>query len=167
MGPTSGCPKSRLDALVAVVRDRVRAEDVALVTGAIRGCAVAVRAESIGSILCSAFRFGTLIPSTAIAPVELWRPPRETMAAGSVDAGSLAILAASMLVAVDIDDVWIVDGVIHSARGIVQHAWVEGTDVAGSFFLECTTGVVLRPARPPLYVPQFAAHPVHGGVKCG
>lgn len=167
MRPTEGGQKSRLDALVAVVRDRVRAEDVALVAGAIRGSTIAVRAESIGSTLYSAIRFGTLVPLTATAPIELWRTPRETMATVSVDPGSLAILAASMLVAVGIGEVWVVDGLIHSSRGIVEHAWVEGSDMAGSFFIECTTGVVLRPARPPLYAPQFAAHPIHGGVRAG
>lgn len=78
-----------------------------------------------------------------------WCPPLETLRQGGGDCDDLAILAASLYLAVGIQcsvvvgthcNGWICNG----------HAWVEGRDANGWFLFEATSGDLFR-FRPPQY----------------
>lgn len=105
-------------------------------------------ANGVASWLQIAFALGTLrhLPDPE-GRFDYWCSPATTRFRRGGDCDDLSILVTSLLRAGGVH-AWVVIGGVATQEGLANHAWVEGVDELGGFFIEATTGKLLRTYRP-------------------
>lgn len=89
-----------------------------------------------------------------------WCSPATTIARGFGDCDDLAILAASLLLAKNVN-AWVVIGTVTNGQGRFGHAWVEGNFQDGDPFVLEATSAALFDRRPSSYQARLAVNQEH------
>lgn len=108
---------------------------------------------SVGRWLQHTSALGALVYRAEPARTDRWCRPDITLRRGYGDCEDLALVACSLLRAGGIE-AHVVIGTLSDQRGTGGHAWVEGYDFDGAWFLlEATSGRVRWTGRPSAYTP--------------
>ena len=138
-----------LDRCIAI-RQYVRPEDVRHLIRVVPRHALPAgysRAAEIARILKRGYASGWLRYIPDPEHCDRWCRPSETLRRGGGDCDDLAILAASFARAMRVQ-AWVVVGKLCYGGQCDGHAWVEGIDEVGHFFLEATNGALRRDGLP-------------------
>jgi transglutaminase-like putative cysteine protease len=138
----------------AAIRSLVRPDEVVHIAR-VAADDSAPTAEQVAGWLRLRFTTGELRLLCDPPGARRWWSPAETLRRGGGDCDDLAVLGASILAAAG-GSAYVAVGSLCDGRRCSPHAWVEGMDESGGFFLEPTFGLVLRGARPPGYHLMFA-----------
>jgi hypothetical protein len=141
-----------IDRCVAI-REYVRPDDVAHLIRVVPRWALQPghsRAGEIARWLRDSFALGELRYIPDPIDCDRWGRPAETFRRGGGDCDDLAILVASLCRAMGVR-MHVVVGTACTGKECDGHAWVEGIDEVGPFFIEPTSGALRRKSMPEGY----------------